>query len=54
MRWRRGEVVTLDIPGAFMQADIDELVHVKLVDLLVKVDPSYQQFITYEKTQKVI
>ena len=34
-------VVTLDIPGAFMQADIDELIHVKLVgelaDLLIKV-----------------
>ena len=49
-------VVTLDIPGAFMPADIDEKIHVKLVgelaNLLVKVDPSYQQFITYEGTKK--
>ncbi len=46
------EVATLDIPGAFMQAEIDEIIHVKLVNelayLLCKVDPSYQQFITYE------
>ena len=51
-------VVTLDIPGAFMQADIDEIIHVKLVgelaELLVRVDPSYEQFIHYEKNQKVI
>ena len=49
-------VITLNIPGAFMQADIDEIIHVKLVgelaNLLVKVDPSYQQFITYEGTKK--
>ena len=51
-------VVTLDIPGAFMQADIDELIHVKLVgelaDLLIKVDPSYSKFVTYENGKKVI
>mmetsp|Transcript_25421 Transcript_25421/g.38550 ORF Transcript_25421/g.38550 Transcript_25421/m.38550 type:complete len:168 (+) Transcript_25421:1986-2489(+) len=39
------EVVTLDKPGAFMQVEIDELIHVKLegklADLLIKVDPSY-------------
>ena len=41
-----------------MQADIDELIHMKLVgelvDLIVKVDLSYQQFITYERNEKVI
>ena len=51
-------VVTLDILGAFMQADIDEVIHVKLVgelsDLLIKVDPSYYQFITYENGKRVI
>ena len=51
-------VVTMDIPGAFMQADIDELIHVKLVgelaDLLIKVDPSYSQFVTYENGKRVI
>ena len=52
------EVVTLDIPGAFMQADVDEIIHVKLVgglaDLLIKVDPSYQQFVTYEGEKCVV
>ena len=51
-------VVTLDIPGAFMQADIDEIIHVKLVgeiaELLVRVEPSYENFIAIEKGQKVI
>ena len=51
-------VVTLDIPGAFMQADIDEIVHVKLheelADLLVKIDPSYAKFVTYENGKRVI
>jgi phage terminase large subunit GpA-like protein len=36
-------VVTTDIPGAFMQTDVDELIHVRLegplVTLLTKVDP---------------
>jgi hypothetical protein len=31
------KVVTVDIPGAFMQTDIDELIHVKLEDELVDV-----------------
>ena len=52
------KVVTLDIPGAFMQVDIDEIIHEKLVgemaELLVKVDPSYMQFATYEGKQMVI
>ena len=51
-------VVTLDIPGAFMQTDIDEIIHVKLVgelaELLTRVDPSYNQFVTYENKKKVI
>mmetsp|Transcript_13155 Transcript_13155/g.17318 ORF Transcript_13155/g.17318 Transcript_13155/m.17318 type:complete len:119 (-) Transcript_13155:166-522(-) len=52
------KVVTLDIPGAFMQADIDELIHVKLegelADLLVQADPSYAKFVTYENNKKAI
>jgi hypothetical protein len=36
---------TCDIPGAFMQADIDEELHIlfegDLVDLLVEVEPSF-------------
>eukprot|EP00957_Ditylum_brightwellii_P013871 1045515-Ditylum_brightwellii.AAC.1 len=50
------DVAIVDIPGAFMQAKIDELVHVKLdselVDLIVKLDPSYAQYITYERGKK--
>ena len=35
-------VAVIDVPGAFMQADMDELVHVrftgKMVDLLLEID----------------
>ena len=45
-------MVTCDVPGAFMCTNIDELVHLKLdgdwAKLLVKVDPTYQAFITHE------
>jgi hypothetical protein len=37
------DVATVDIPGAFMQADIDEVAHVKFegetAEMLVKLDP---------------
>jgi hypothetical protein len=37
------DVATVDMPGAFMQADIDEVVHVKfegkIAEMLVKLDP---------------
>ena len=37
------EVAVIDVPGAFMQADMDELVHVrftgKMVELLMEIDP---------------
>ena len=51
-------VVTCDVPGAFMQADIDELVHLKLegeiAELLIKRDPSYKEFVTRERGKTVI
>jgi Reverse transcriptase (RNA-dependent DNA polymerase) len=51
-------VVTCDIPGAFMHADIDELIHIKLegelADLLIRLDPTYQQFETMEHGKRVI
>ena len=54
----RRKVATVDIPGAFMQADIDELVHVKLVGdlarLLIRVDLSYERFVVEEKGKPVI
>ena len=50
--------VTCDVPGAFMQADIDELIHLRLdgelAELLIKVDPSYRKFLTYEGKTPVI
>ena len=52
------KVMTLDIPGAFMQTDIDETIHIRLddplVDLLIKVGPSYQSFVCHERGQCVI
>jgi Reverse transcriptase (RNA-dependent DNA polymerase) len=52
------KVVTVDIPGAFMQTDIDELIHVKLedeiVDVLLMVDSEYAEFVTYENGKKVL
>jgi hypothetical protein len=37
-------VATVDIPGAFMQADMDETVYMKItgtmVDMLVEIEPS--------------
>jgi hypothetical protein len=52
-------VVTLDIPGAFMQADTDEVLYMKLegplAHLLTKVDPKqYSQFVATERGKKVI
>jgi len=52
------DVAIVEIPGAFMQADIDELIHVKLdgelVDLLVRLDPTYAAFIVHERGKRVI
>ena len=51
-------IATLDILGVFMQTDMDELIHIKLVgelaDLLICVDPSYKQFVTYKNNTKII
>ena len=50
--------MTCDIPGAFMQADIDEQLFLKfdgdLVELLVQVEPTYQPYITYEGRQRIL
>ena len=53
------EVAVVDVPGAFMQADMDELVHVrftgKMVDLLLEIDPEmYGPCVVIEKGEKVI
>ena len=52
-------VITVDIPGAFMHADMDELLHMKiegaLAELLIRVDPeTYGPYVTEENGKKVI
>ena len=52
------DVAIVDIPGAFMQAPIDELIHVKLdgelVDLIIRLDSSYSDFVTIKRGKRVI
>ena len=55
----RRDVSILDIPGAFMQADMDEIVHVKfegeIAEMLVKLDPKlYRKFIKDEHGKPVL
>jgi Reverse transcriptase (RNA-dependent DNA polymerase)/Zinc knuckle len=52
------DVATVDVPGAFMQADMDDVVYMRLdgvmVDLLIEIDPSYNEFVTLEKGKRVL
>ena len=53
------DVATLDIPGAFMQADIDEVIHVKfegeIAKMLVKMDPKlYRKYVRNEHGKTVL
>jgi hypothetical protein len=53
------DVATVDIPGAFMQADIDEVVHVKfegeIAEMLVKLDPKlYRKYVRDENGKTVL
>ena len=55
----RREVMTLDIPGAFMQGDQDETIHMKLegtlAELLAKCDPTkYQPYLAIEHGKPVL
>ena len=55
----RREVMTVDIPGAFMQGEQDETVHMKLegplAELLAKCDPTkYQPYLVLEKGKPVL
>jgi hypothetical protein len=52
-------VATCDIPGAFMHADMDEIVHMKIegpmAKLLVNIDPKlYEPYLTHENGKPVI
>ena len=52
------DVATSDIPGAFMQTDINKLLPVKLEGdvamLLIRLDPTYCQFLTHKRGRPVI
>ena len=55
----RREVITVDIPGAFMQGDQDETVHMKLegklAELLAQCDPTkYQPYLTTENGKTIL
>ena len=53
------DVAVLDVPGAFMQADIDELVRVRLtgemVNMLLQIDKEmYKDYVVMEKGEQVM
>ena len=53
------DVAIVDIPGAFMQADMDEIVHMRLegtmAQLLIKLDPSlYKKYTVIENGKPVL
>jgi hypothetical protein len=53
------DVATVDIPGAFMQAEMDELVHMrlegKMAELLVRIDPKlYRKYVQDENGKQVL
>ena len=53
------DVAVVDIPGAYLSADIDDEVHVvfrgALSELMVEVDPElYQRFMSYTTVQAVL
>jgi hypothetical protein len=55
----RRQVMSCDVPGAFMQVDVDEVVHVRLegelAELLTKVDPKlYTQYCVTQKGKTVM
>ena len=53
------DVAVLDVPGAFMQADIDELVHVRftgeMVKMLLQIDEQmYREYVVVERGEQVM
>ena len=57
--WENRKVAVLDIPGAFMQVDIDELIHMcfhwGMVDKLLEINHDlYSSYITEKKGEKVM
>ena len=57
--WENRKMAALDVPGAFMQVDMDELVHVRfqgeMVDKLLEIDHNlYTSYVSVEKGEKVM
>ena len=57
--WENRKVAVLDVPGAFMQVEMDELVHVRfegeMVDKLLEIDHDlYAGYVTVENGKKVM
>ena len=57
--WENRKVAVLDVPGAFMQVDMDKLVHVcfcrEMVDKLLEINHDlYSSYITEVKGEKVM
>ena len=57
--WENRKVAVLDVPGAFMQVDMDELVHVRfqgeMVDKLLEIDHDlYMSYVSMEHGEKVM
>ena len=57
--WENRKVAVLDVPGAFMPVDMDELIHVRfrgeMVDKLIEIDPElYSGYVTEENGEKVM
>ena len=54
--WENRKVAVLDVPGAFMQVDMDELVHVRfegeMVDKLLEIDEISMQAMSRKKRAK--
>lgn len=58
------DVATFDIPNAFIQTEVEEKdeqgdriimkIRGAMVDMLVQIDPKYEQFVTVEKGQRVL
>ena len=53
------DVATIDIPGAFMQADMEDVVHMKLegkmAELLVRIDPKlYRKHVQMQGGKQVL
>ena len=52
------QVAISDVPGALLQADMNDIVHIKvtgeMVNIMIKLNPSYEKYVTIEKGRQVL